>query len=67
MGSTKAIKMLLIEKDMTARELAVKINMSQSTLSKKFKKDDFLESELKIIAAALNMEHVSYFKDKGNT
>lgn len=62
MGSTKAIKMLLVQNDMTARELAEKINMSQSTLSKKFKKDDFLESELKLIAKALNSKHISYFE-----
>lgn len=62
MGSTKAIKILLVQNDMTARQLAKKINMSQSTLSKKLKKDDFLESELELIAKALNAQHVSYFE-----
>lgn len=68
LGSTKAIKMLLIKNEMTARELAAKINMAQSTLSKKMIKNDFLESELDTIAKALNARHISYFEtDDGET
>lgn len=61
-GSSKAIKILMIKNEMTASDLAAKINMSQSTLSKKLKKDDFSESELVLIANALNARHISYFE-----
>lgn len=61
MSTAKKIKILLIENDMTARDLAEKINLSESAFSRKMKKDDFLESELRDIAKAFNATSVQKF------
>lgn len=51
MGTAKKIKILLIENDMTIKELAAELNMGNSTLYRKISNDDFLESEVQRIAA----------------
>ncbi|OMC81834.1 hypothetical protein BK128_21430 [Viridibacillus sp. FSL H7-0596] len=62
MTTSKKIKLLLVQHDMTATELAKKINISQPALSQKMKKDDFTESELESIAKAFNAKYISYFE-----
>lgn len=42
---TEKIKILMIKKDITQKELADKLEISQPTLSKKFKLDDWRESD----------------------
>ena len=64
MGMTKKIKMLMIERDITQAELAKKLNTPQSNLSKKMKLDDWRESDLKEIAAALDANYESNFIPK---
>lgn len=54
MGMTEKIKILLIKRDMTQRELADKLGTSQANLSKKYKLDDWRESDLEEIAKILN-------------
>gem|GEM_PF-1483789 len=56
MDTAKKIRMLLVEYDMTAKDLAEKINLSPSQLSRKLSRGDFLESELMLIAAAFDAE-----------
>lgn len=64
MGKAKAIKKLLIDNDMHAKELAAKLNITSSGLSKRLAKDDFLESELEEIAKIFDLKYVSYFESK---
>lgn len=56
MDTARKIKILLAENDMTAKDLAEKINLSQPQMSRKLKRGDFLESELMLIAAAFDAE-----------
>lgn len=56
MDTAKKIRMLLVEYDMTAKDLAEKINLSPSQLSRKLSRGDFLESELVRIAAVFDAE-----------
>lgn len=65
MSTAKKIRILLIENDMHAKDLAEKINLSESALSRKLKKDDFLESELRQIARVFGatIEQRFVFKD----
>ncbi len=56
MDTAKKIKILLAENDMTAKDLAEKINLSQPQMSRKLKRGDFLESELMLIAAVFDAE-----------
>jgi len=62
MEITKQIKLLLVEKDMTATQLAEAINMTQSNLSKKMKNGTYTVNDLENIANALNLELVIEFK-----
>ncbi|MFY0520352.1 helix-turn-helix domain-containing protein [Lysinibacillus sp. UGB7] len=57
MNITKKIKMLLVEKDMTATQLAVKIGTTQSNLSKKMKNGSYTVADLEKIAEVLNVSH----------
>ena len=43
---TEKIKILMIKKGITQKELADKLEVAQPTLSKKFKLDDWRESDL---------------------
>lgn len=47
---TEKIKILMIKKGITQKELADKLEVAQPTLSKKFKLDDWRESDLIHIA-----------------
>ena len=61
MGMTEKIKILMIKKDITQKELADKLEISQPTLSKKFKLDDWRESDLKQIAEVCECEFEGSF------
>lgn len=59
---TTKIKMLLVNKNITQKELAERLGISQPTLSGKFKLDDWRESDLRKIAEICNCEYKSYFQ-----
>lgn len=61
---TKLLKIKLIEKDLTAKDLAAKIGTSQQNLSAKMKRDNFSEKEMEEIAAALNCNLKISFIDR---
>lgn len=58
---TEKIKILMVKKDITQKELADKLEISQPTLSKKFKLDDWRESDLKQIAEVCGCEFEGSF------
>ncbi|MEK8199676.1 MULTISPECIES: helix-turn-helix domain-containing protein [Lysinibacillus] len=64
MNITKKIKLLLVENEMTATQLAEKIGTTQSNLSKKMKNETYTVSDLEKIAEELNMELIIDFKPK---
>ncbi|WP_312128268.1 helix-turn-helix domain-containing protein [Lysinibacillus capsici] len=64
MNITKKIKLLLVENEMTATQLAEKIGTTQSNLSKKMKNESYTVSDLEKIAEVLNMELIIEFKGK---
>lgn len=61
MGMTEKIKILMIKRDITQKELAEKLGISQPTLSKKFKLDDWRETDLKQIAQVCGCEYEGFF------
>lgn len=61
-NTTRKIKILLAENDMTASDLAERLNMSKSALSRKLSKNDFLESELDAIANVFGAESIHTFQ-----
>ncbi len=54
MGMTEKIKIILIKRKMSVKELAEKLDCTSQNLSGKFKRDNFNEKELAEIASALN-------------
>lgn len=64
MNITKKIKLLLVENEMTATQLAEKIGTTQSNLSKKMKNESYTVSDLEKIAEVLNMELIIDFRGK---
>ena len=50
MSMTEKIKILLIKRGMTQKELAEKLHCSSANLSKKYRLDDWRESDLQEIA-----------------
>jgi transcriptional regulator with XRE-family HTH domain len=48
------IKIILKRRGMTTNDLAEKTNQSQQNIANKFRRDNFQESELRVIAEALN-------------
>ena len=58
---TKKIKILLLKREMTQRDLANRLGISQPTLSKKFALDDWRESDLRQIAEVCNCQYDSSF------
>lgn len=58
---TEKIKILLIKKGMTQKELAEKLNCSQANLSKKYRLDDWRESDLKAIAEICHCKYEGNF------
>lgn len=56
MDVSKKIKVLLVECELTATELAKKIGISQSYFSKKMRNNDWSAADLEKIAAALEVD-----------
>ena len=61
MGMTEKIRIILVKKKMTISQLAKELDTSQSNLSKKMKRDNFSEKELKEIAKILDVDLEMYF------
>ena len=61
---TEKIKIILLKKKMTVKDLAEKLNCTSQNLSGKFKRDNFSEKELIEIANALDCEFIGIFKMK---
>lgn len=64
MNITKKIKLLLVEKEMTATQLADAMGTTQSNLSKKMKNKSYSVADLEKIAEVLGLELVVQFKEK---
>lgn len=55
---------MLIEKDMQVKDLAILLQCTPENLYKKFKKDDWKESDILKIADALNCDYIQELKMK---
>lgn len=67
MAMAKKIRTVLIERDITIKELAEKIGTNGNNLSNKLSRDNFSEKELRDIAIALNCDYEGIFtlRDSG--
>ncbi len=67
MGMALKIKMILLERHMTLKELAEKVGTTGNNLSNKFSRDNLSEKELHAIADALNCDYdgIFTFRDTG--
>ena len=67
MGMALKIKMILLERNMTLKELGEKIGTSGNNLSNKLSRDNLSEKELRAIADALNCNYdgIFTFRDTG--
>lgn len=54
---TEKIKLVLVKRNMSAKQLADKLGWSPSNLYNKFKRDNFSEKEIDEIAKALDCTH----------
>ena len=61
---SKEIKKVLLEKDMQVKDLAVLLKCTPENLYKKFKKDDWKESDILEIANVLNCEYIQKLEMK---
>lgn len=59
---TEKIKIALVKRDISANQLAQKLNTSSSNLYQKLKRDNFSEKELIEIADALNCDFIGKFR-----
>ncbi|MEK5207460.1 helix-turn-helix domain-containing protein [Psychrobacillus sp. FSL H8-0510] len=66
MELTKEIKKLLVDKEINATQLAEKIGMTQSNLSKKMASGTYSVADLEKIAEALDMQIEILFKKTDN-
>lgn len=66
MELTKEIKKLLVDKEINATQLAEKIGMTQSNLSKKMANGSYSVADLEKIAEALDMKIEIQFKKTDN-
>lgn len=61
MGMALKIKTILLERDMTIKELAEKIGTTGNNLSNKLSRDNLSEKDLRVIADALNCDYDGIF------
>lgn len=64
MAMTEKIKIALIKKGMSVKDLAAKLGCTSQNLSGKFRRDNFSEKELQEIANAMECEFRGLFIDK---
>ena len=53
---SKLLKIKLVEMDMTAKELALRLGTTHQNISAKMKRDNFSEKEMLQIAEVLNLD-----------
>lgn len=53
---SKLLKIKLVEMDMTAKELALRLGTTQQNISAKMKRDNFSEKEMLQISEALDLD-----------
>ncbi|EFI69502.1 MULTISPECIES: helix-turn-helix transcriptional regulator [Lysinibacillus] len=58
---SEKIRIALIKRNMTLTQLAEKLEVSQPNLSKKLKRNNFHEEELRKIAELLDMKYEAHF------
>lgn len=61
MGMANKIRTILLERDMTIKELSEKIGTNGNNLSNKLSRDNFSEKELIEIAEALDCDYYGIF------
>ncbi|WNX83661.1 helix-turn-helix domain-containing protein [Agathobaculum sp. NTUH-O15-33] len=61
MGMAKKIRTVLLERDMTIKELVTRLGTNGNNLSNKLARDNFSEKELREIAAALDCDYDGIF------
>ena len=64
MAMAEKIKIALIKRNMTLKELASRLNCTSQNLSGKFRRDNFSEKELVEIAEALGYRYEGKFINK---
>ncbi len=67
MAMSKKIRTVLLEREMTIKELAEKIGTNGNNLSNKLSRDNFSDNELREIAEALDCDYDGIFtlRDSG--
>lgn len=60
-GMAKKIKLLMVERNVTAAKLSEMIGSSQSNFSNKLRRDNFSENELVEIAKVLDAKYEAHF------
>lgn len=67
MSMAKKIKLILLERDMTIKDLSEKMGYSGTYLYNKLNRDKLTENELKMIANALDCDYdgIFTFRDTG--
>jgi len=61
MATTEQIKIVMLKRKMTIKELATKLNTSSPNLSGKFKRDNFSRQEILDIAKVLDCDFKASF------
>ena len=61
---SKLLKIKLVEMDMTAKELALRLGTTQQNISAKMNRDNFSEKEMLQIAEVLNLDLEIELKEK---
>lgn len=64
MSAAKKIRIMLIERDMTLKELSERLNKHPSTVSDKMRRDNFSENDLNEIADILGFDYEAVFTDR---
>lgn len=64
MGAAKKIRIMLIERGMTLKDLSEHLNKHPSTLSGKMTRDNFSENDLNEIADILGFDYEAVFTDR---
>ena len=62
--TAEKIEIIMKRKNITMTELAKRLGQSRQNVSKKFKRDNFTESDLKAISEALEVGYVIEFKER---
>lgn len=61
MAMAKKVRALLLERDMTMTDLAVKLNKTVQNISAKLRRDNLSDKELQDIAQACNATYIGGF------